>query len=125
MAFIKRLGFYLAGLSIGLVFLAIFLKKKSEGTGSEFCYLPNCRVLKELRSKPLTYSEPVAEMMRNGKLDSVAIARFLTDGDVDFGKSDTKSEPCKSYSIRSPEQGEQQVLEVRLCPEETIIEGLQ
>jgi len=51
MAFIKRLGWYLVGVSIGLVFLAFILKKKSGEEGIDFCYLPNCRVLKDIRSK--------------------------------------------------------------------------
>jgi len=53
MGFIKRLGWYLLGLSVGLIFLVFFLKKKSDETGVSFCYLPNCRVLKDIRSKPL------------------------------------------------------------------------
>ena len=63
MAFLKRLGFYLIGFSIGLVFLFFFLKKKSDETGASFCYLPNCRVLKELRSKPLAYSKQIDQMI--------------------------------------------------------------
>ncbi len=96
MAFIKRLGWYLVGLSIGIVFLAFFLKKKSAETGTEFCYFPNCRVLKDIRSKPITYSEEVAHHFSE---DSIAWRSFFKEGTIDFGKSDTKSKPCKTYII--------------------------
>ena len=93
MAFLKRLGFYLFGLSIGLVFLAFFLKKKSEETGTSFCYLPNCRVLKELRSKPIAFDKlKIASTAL--VLDSIQIEKFLIDGKVDFKASDTKADPC-------------------------------
>ena len=111
MAFIKRLGFYLIGLAIGLIFLAFFLNRKR----AEFCYMPNCRVLKELRSKPLTYSESINEMIENHELDSTDVLRFLTDGDVDFRASDTKAQPCKIYIIESEIMDQSMVLQVENC----------
>jgi hypothetical protein len=98
MPFLKRLGYYLFGLSIGLVFLAFFLKKKSDETGTSFCYLPNCRVLKELRSKPLSASY-LNESSSSFMLDSISIQEFLLNGKVDFKASDTKAEPCGLYVI--------------------------
>ena len=97
MSFLKRLGYFLFGLSIGLVFLAFFLKKKSAETGTSFCYLPNCRVLKELRSKPISLAKITASSTLI--LDSVQIQEFLLDGKVDFEASDTKAEPCGLYVI--------------------------
>jgi hypothetical protein len=94
MPFLKRLGYFLVGLSIGLIFLAIFLKKKTDETGTEFCYLPNCRVLKELRSKPLRIDPALGK-----STDSLLIQYLLREGDVDFGQSDTRAEPCKIYRI--------------------------
>lgn len=121
MPFIKRLGFFLVGLSIGLVFLAFFLKRKAEGTGTEFCYFPNCRVLKELRSKPLGYSPGIREQMAAGQLDSLAISGFLNDGDVDFGRSKTKTKPCTIYFIEGDYQGQQAVLQVQNCSDSVLI----
>ncbi len=124
MPFLKRLGFYLIGLSIGLIFLAIFLRKKSEETGTEFCYLPNCRVLKELRSKPLGYSPKVQALMADGAIDSAAIAHFLREGDVKFGQSDTKARPCKAYVIEGRHGEEDRLLDVRNCQDSTLIDNL-
>ena len=124
MAFLKRLGYYLVGLSIGIVFLTLFLKKKSEETGTEFCYFPNCRTLKNIRSKPLVYSDAVTSMMNGGQLDSLDIARFLTDGDVDFGSSDTEAEPCKAYIIKESLDGKDARMRISNCPEEAILEEI-
>ncbi|MGB7394516.1 MAG: DUF4258 domain-containing protein [Pricia sp.] len=122
MALLKRIGYYLVGLSIGIVFLTFFLKKKSEETGTEFCYFPNCRTLKSIRSKPMSYSDDVNRMLSENQLDSLDIALFLEDGDVDFGKSDTKSEPCKTYFIKGSLDEKDAELEVRSCPEKAVLE---
>ena len=101
MSLLKRLGFYLIGLAIGLVLLAFFLNRKR----AEFCYLPNCRVLKELRSKPLSFSEEFSNDLQELAVDSVLVYTFLSQGDVDFGASDTGAEPCPVYRIEA-ESGE-------------------
>ncbi|WP_373517154.1 DUF4258 domain-containing protein [Pricia sp.] len=124
MAFLKRLGFYLVGLSIGIVFLTIFLKKKSEETGVEFCYFPNCRTLKDIRSKQILYSEDINRMLADKQLDSLDITTLLTDGEVDFGRSDTKSEACKTYFIKGFVKEREAVLKVRNCQEKVSIEGI-
>ncbi|MEC7264163.1 MAG: DUF4258 domain-containing protein [Bacteroidota bacterium] len=116
MGFLKRLGWYLVGLSIGLVFLGFFLKKKSGENGLEFCYLPNCRVLKDMRSKTLTFGESLPEQYR----DTTLILQFLTDGDVDFGKSDTKAEPCKVYYIVK----ESVYLKILNCSDKILVEDI-
>lgn len=124
MAFLKRLGFYLVGLSIGIVFLTFILKKKTEETGLEFCYFPNCRTLKDIRSKQMSYSEEIDRMLADNQLDSLDITNLLNDGDVDFGRSDTKSEPCKTYFIEGPVQEKEAVLKVTNCLEKVIIEEI-
>ncbi|WP_411030849.1 DUF4258 domain-containing protein [Spongiimicrobium sp. 3-5] len=122
MAFLKRLGFYLFGLAIGLIFLAFFFKKKSEETGVEFCYLPNCRVLKDLRSKPWEYSKTVEQLLNAQTLDSTDIAYFLKEGDIDFNLSDTEAKPCKTYIIESEIGDKNAVLQVKNCLENIVIE---
>ena len=125
MAFLKRLGFYLIGLSIGLVFLFFFLKKKSDETGVSFCYLPNCRVLKELRSKPLIYSKQVDQMVAERVLDSLTIAYFLNEGDVNFKKSVTKNTTCKTYLIEGMVKEKFMALTVKNCDSTILIDNLQ
>ena len=124
MAFLKRLGYYLVGLSIGIVFLTFFLKNKSEETGTEFCYFPNCRTLKNIRSKPLAYSDAIKSMMDEGRLDSLDISRFLNEGDVDFGSSDTDSKPCKTYVVKESLNGRDAAMKISNCSEEAVLEEI-
>lgn len=109
--FFKRLGWYLVGFSIGLVFLVFFIKKKSGESGFEICYFPNCRVLKDIRSKPISYAQNLEDRFSK---DSVLWYSFFKDGSIDFGASDTKSEPCKTYVISNDQD---QVLTLQNCPE--------
>lgn len=124
MPFLKRLGFYLIGLSIGLIFLAFFFKKKSEGTGTEFCYFPNCRVLKDLRSKPLSYSDKATAEIAAKALDSADIAYFFREGDVDFKKSNTKAKPCKTFVIEAEVKQKELVMTVSNCEEKAVVEDI-
>ena len=116
MAFMKRLGWYLVGLSIGLIFLAVFLKKKSEETGTSFCYFPNCRVLKELRSKPVSLKD-----YNGSPLDSTLINAYLTAGDVRFRESDTRAEPCAIYVVRHEYEGKSGRLKMANCADTLYI----
>ena len=106
------------GLSIGIVFLVFFLKKKSGESGIEFCYFPNCRVLKDMRSKPLIFGEQVPVQLR----DTLLVQSFLKDGDIDFEQSDTKSEPCKTYSVWFSEDGQQKEMVAKNCPDGLTVE---
>lgn len=124
MAFFKRLGFYLFGLAIGIIFLAMFLKKKSAETGVYFCYLPNCRTLKDIRSKPFYYSEEVQKQMNLKAIDTSAVKDFFVDGDIDFGKSDTRSTPCKTYLIEGILSDKEAQVTLRNCKEKAILESI-
>lgn len=125
MDFLKRLGFYLVGLSIGIVFLTMFFKKKSAETGVYFCYLPNCRTLKDIRSKPMYYSDEVKHKMQEYQIDSLDISYILTEGDVDFGRSDTKSVPCKTYFVESELKKKEWIFTVRNCANKATIQKIE
>jgi hypothetical protein len=116
MPFLKRLGYFLIGLSIGLIFLTLFLKKKTDETGTEFCYLPNCRVLKELRSKPLRVDTALKVAT-----DSLLIQYLLREGDVDFSQSDTRAKPCKIYSISGSAGEEKLRITIENCDSYTLL----
>ncbi|KPM33319.1 Hypothetical protein I595_222 [Croceitalea dokdonensis DOKDO 023] len=121
MAFIKRLGWYLVGLSIGIIFLSIFLKKKSEETGTEFCYFPNCRVLKDIRSKSFSIEGAPDTLYTYEQLDSLT-KDILKNGEIDFKSSDTKTAPCKTYLIFS--DGKERSIRIKNCPEKAFLERL-
>ncbi|MEE1972745.1 MULTISPECIES: DUF4258 domain-containing protein [Maribacter] len=124
MSFLKRLGFYLGGFAIGIIFLAMFLRKKSDETGVSFCYFPNCRTLKDIRSKSLYYSDAVQRQLSEKELDTLDIVFLLNEGTVDFSKSDTKSTPCKTYFIKGKQKDQQLSAWVKNCSEKASIESV-
>ena len=119
MGFVKRLGWYLVGLSIGIIFLAFFLKKKSAETGSEFCYFPNCRVLKDIRSKTFAKNDDLNDTISFERLDE-EIKQILENGTVDFKRSDTKSSPCKTYFVEG--KNTTITLKIKNCPNKAVLE---
>ena len=118
------MGFYLGGFSIGIIFLAYFLRKKSDETGVSFCYFPNCRTLKDIRSKPMYYSDNVQQLLANSELDSLDIVFVLNEGIVDFSESDTKSNPCKTYLIQGEQKNQILAAWVKNCPDKASIESV-
>ncbi|MEK6492657.1 DUF4258 domain-containing protein [Myroides odoratimimus] len=95
MKFTQRLAYYLFGLLIGGMFLFYFFGEKK----TEFCYLPNCRVLKDLRSKPVTYSKTVEAKFKEGWVTNDDIRKSLQYGDVNFSESNIDFEKGKLYVI--------------------------
>lgn len=100
MKFIHRLGFYLGGFSIGLIILAFFLSGKKTSCD----YSPNARVLKNIRIKERAYSEEALTAMKRHQVDTADISFLLRKGDVDFGRSNTKLDSCKTYLISGRSQ---------------------
>lgn len=95
MKFIHRLAYYLGGFAIGLVILAFFLSGKKTTCD----YSPDARVLKNIRLKDRAYSDTALENMARLKIDTSQISALLDHGDVDFSRSNTKLDSCKTYLI--------------------------
>ena len=95
MKFSQRFAYYLLGLLIGGIIVYYFFDAKD----TDFCYLPNCRVLKDLRSKPLTISDKAQVSFNDALVNMNDIKMCLTHGDVDFDKSNVFEEGGKLYVI--------------------------
>jgi hypothetical protein len=111
MALARRIIFYLLGVGLGCVLVVFILKQKNGGKNVEYCYLPNCRVLKELRSKPLVLTETLQGS------DTTGVMRALREGDVEFDRSSPRLEPCGEYWI----EWEQKEMQVANCSTEVKI----
>ncbi|HZH69819.1 MAG TPA: hypothetical protein VFD80_05160 [Flavobacteriaceae bacterium] len=119
MKLIHRIGYYLLGLSVGLVFLTFFLKGKDVGCD----YSPNARVKKNIRIKPHVYADEVKTEMQNQELDSTMISYLLFHGKVDFSESNTNLDVCNIYVIKGKKEDKQLYMKVENCPElATILE---
>ncbi len=105
-----RLAFYLFGLMIGIILVYFFMTKKAEASGVEFCYLPNCRVLKELRSKPFKMSDEAAEKLEEKWITLEDIKKTMQYGDVDFSNSKTKVENGKLYLIEGKNAANEDII---------------
>ncbi|WP_062057857.1 DUF4258 domain-containing protein [Aquimarina longa] len=90
-----RLLYYLGGFGIGLILLFFFLGGKKTSCD----YGPSSRVLKNIRIKKRTFSDQAATNMQKHLIDTTDISFLLTDGDVNFSKSNTKLDSCKIYFI--------------------------
>ena len=95
MKFIHRLGFYLGGFSVGLIFLMFFLSGKKTSCS----YGPNARVLKNISTKSLIIKPKIQTQLEALKIDSLTLDKVLKKGDVVFSKSETKIDSCKRYTI--------------------------
>lgn len=97
MDLLKRIGFYLIGIAIGSIIVFFIWDKKK----TTFCYLPNCRILKDIRLKKRAFDPAVQQLVDNKELDTAAISFTYVNGDVIFSKSNTKVKSCKTYFIES------------------------
>jgi hypothetical protein len=98
MKFSHRLAYYLFGLMIGGIFLKFVLTHTS-GKGLEFDYLPNARVLKNIRTKPFDFSDVAVLKMKQFDIDTIDLKTVLSNGDVDFDKSNVPEGNGKLYVI--------------------------
>lgn len=106
MKFTHRLGYYLGGFSIGLIFLAFFLSGKKTSCD----YGPEARVLKNISIKKHIYSQEIYEFMKRNQMDSIEVAKIIRHGNVNFSESQTKLDSCKIYVI----EGDHNEREIRI-----------
>lgn len=111
MKFIQRLGFYLGGFSIGLVFLLFFLT----GKRTQCTWFPEQRVLADIAKKSIRLSPELRENLAQKEIDTLSIQLILKYGAVDFSKSDTEAIPCNFYYISGREELANTTLWVQNC----------
>lgn len=111
MQLIQRIGYYLGGFSLGLIILAFFLNGKK----TSCAYGPEARVIKNINTKTLFYSDTINLLISENKVDSATIKNALLKGDVDFSMSNTRQKPCGVYTIESYIEDEEVILTVENC----------
>ena len=95
MQLLKRIGYFLIGVSISCVGVYFFWQKKQ----ATFDYGMDARTLKTIRIRTKVYSDEALTVLANNKLDSLTIEAILKNGDVNFGKSKPRIKPCPEYLI--------------------------
>ena len=92
---VKRIFYYLVGLSLGSIAVYFFWQKKN----ATFDYGMDSRTLKTIRIKKRLFSEDAKTAMLIFNIDTLKISNILTNGDVDFGKGKPRQTPCAEYFI--------------------------
>lgn len=115
---IKRIGYYLVGLSIGSIGVYFFWQKKN----ATFDYGMDARTLKTIRIRKRIFSEDAKKAMEAYHIDTLKISTILYTGDVDFGKGNPRQKPCADYYITGKNELENVSLLVKRCDSTATIE---
>ena len=111
MTLLQRIGYYLGGFSIGLIILAFFLNGKKVSCD----YGPEARVLKNINTKKIVFSEAILTDLSTKKIDSTTISYLLKKGDVNFSKSTPREKPCGIYAIEGEYKDIEMLMTVQNC----------
>ena len=115
---IKRVGYYLVGLSLGSIAVYFFWQKKN----ATFDYGMDSRTLKTIRIRERLFSDDAKNAMHKFNIDTLKISTILKSGDVDFWKSKPRQKPCAEYYIRGSKELENVSLLVKRCDSSSKIE---
>lgn len=114
MKILYRLGYYLGGFSVGLIFLAFILNGKKTSCN----YSPNARVIDNLLQKELVIPDSIKGYYPT--LDKESLQQIIQRATVDFSKSDTKRDSCKRYHLTA-EQPKKAIIEVANCEKKALV----
>ena len=89
MSFIRRLGYFLGGFSVGLVFLFFFLS----GKRTQCNYGPQARVLHDISSKTWQFEASLPK--------DIDKEQFLKKARVDFSESQIGKDDCNTYRLEN------------------------
>ncbi|MGC6421820.1 MAG: hypothetical protein ACON47_06495 [Flavobacteriaceae bacterium] len=95
MKLLYRLGYYLVGLSLGMLIVSFVFSGKKTSCN----YGPNARVLAAIRKKKLLENNSIR--LHGQRIDSVLFHQLLAQAKVDFSESNTQLDSCRVYRIQS------------------------
>jgi len=116
MKLINRVGFYIGGFSIGLIFLAFILKGKK----TKFSYWPNDRIINDINKKKIIFSRRSIDKLLSFDLDSSEFNIILKDGKVIGRYKKSNLDNCKTYTIKSKKL----IFEVENCTTTAILKNI-
>lgn len=120
MKMLKRIGYYLIGVSLGSILVLLVW----EGKDVSFPYGPNSRTLRSIQKKQIQYSESAKTIMSNSSIDTTYIQSILLTGEVDFDKSKARLKPCAEYFITGYHNEKNIDLYVKRCDSIATIENI-
>ena len=111
MKLIYRIGYYMMGFAVGLVFLSFVLKGKKTSCN----YGPSDRVINNISKK--NWGSIDHTNSEFSSFDSIAFQLFLKKARVNFNKSDREKDSCKTYYITGYWEDKNINLEIENCEE--------
>ena len=115
---LKRIGYYLIGVSIGAIAVSYIWKHKN----ASFDYGMDARTLKTIRIKKRLYSNEALQTLQNKQLDTTVISKILRNADVDFNKGKPRQKPCAEYYVTGKESLKNISLYICRCDSTATIE---
>jgi len=94
-----------------LIILAFFLNGKKVSCD----YGPESRVLKNINTKNIVFSEAILTDLSTKKIDSTTISYLLKKGDINFSKSTPREKPCGIYAIEGEYKDIEMLMTVQNC----------
>ena len=119
MNFRQRVPFFAFGLLIGIIITFFILQKKD----TSFDYMPNARVLKNIRIKERVYTDNFSAKMLAYQIDTAIISKMLLKGNVDiFNK--VKMDSCTQYAITEKVEDRKFKIVLKNCKNSAIFDEL-
>ncbi len=121
MNLLKRFGFFSIGLIAGIIILIFFLGGKRASCD----YSPTARTLKNIRLKERVYSEEAYRFFESNNIDTTSVNSILEDGNINFGKSKTDTEPCNIYFVSGEIESNKLELQIENCEKIATIQRVE
>ena len=117
MKLFQRFAYYGIGLFIGSIFVWFIWTKKDV----QFDYMPNARILKNIRVKNPVFSSDVLKYIHSKEIDSSTIAQVLKNGNVHIWDK-VKLDSCIRYDINGRKEFKNITLTILNCKSSALIE---
>jgi len=118
MKLLYRLGYYLTGFSLGLIFLAFVFNGKKTSCN----YGPSARVKNNLLLKQIQLSPQLKD--KYPELNDSLLRNYISQGNVNFSKSKTRLDSCRIYHL-DLESKEKAFIQISNCQKKAIIVNLE
>lgn len=96
---LKKLKFYFIGLVPGLLIVFFILNQK----GTSCSYFPNDRVIAETLTKDFIFTDNFKKELEVNKISEKSLKDdIVTNGKIDFDRSNAQKQPCPEYLLLYP-----------------------
>lgn len=97
MSFFSRFSIFFFGALLGSFVLYVSLKHRTEPIS--FNYFPNSRIKSHLINSDILIAEELLCKINCVNLDPMSLAQYISDGNIDFKKSEIRGYDVKTYYL--------------------------